>query len=171
MQIDQPNFGMSSGALYAEGLESPIVRNYTHQIVLIAAALGANGSWVAKEMKEAVALEMELVKIASPGNRRGNQDRMYNIKTLTELKRSYPSVRTASSFSTLLSLQVLQIDLYTLIFNAFPREVEITRDESVCVKELGYYRALQKVWPYILHFSPLFRSGNLLRSGDIICIT
>ena len=76
-----------------------------------------------------VILEGQLADIMSPEeNRRGSAERLYNRKTLSELEEQYPEVRLSA------------------VVGAAFASVPVVDDEPIIVRELGYYRALQKVF-------------------------
>uniref|UniRef100_A0A914XPP0 Peptidase family M13 n=1 Tax=Plectus sambesii TaxID=2011161 RepID=A0A914XPP0_9BILA len=128
IEIDQPKWGIGTRWPYLSGADDPMIKNYTQLMIEIAIGIGADPAIAARDMREAVELEVKLVNFSADEQMRRDADRVYNPFQLYQLAEIFPYV-----------------DLEEYVRTIFRDSVDITLNDTVIVREVEYIRGIQHV--------------------------
>uniref|UniRef100_A0ABD2WDE5 Neprilysin-2 n=1 Tax=Trichogramma kaykai TaxID=54128 RepID=A0ABD2WDE5_9HYME len=106
IDIDQAVLGLNREYL-SKGLDNKIVKAYYQYMVDVAEFLNPNinVNVAKKELMESLQFEMKLANISLPKEQRRNATALYNLMSLSEMTRRFPTVPWKEYFNTLLAPQ------------------------------------------------------------------
>ncbi|XP_025829399.1 neprilysin-2 [Agrilus planipennis] len=126
IQLDQPNFGLSREFLLSKNTD--LTEAYYNYMVDIAIIFGATPEIAAEELSLSLKFEKELANYSLAQEDRRDTFKLYNLLTIAELNREFPS-----------------IDWLHYIKKLLPSNVQVTEDETVILGVPKYIRKLEKL--------------------------
>ncbi|XP_011494888.1 PREDICTED: membrane metallo-endopeptidase-like 1 isoform X1 [Ceratosolen solmsi marchali] len=127
IDLDQASLGLSREYL-SKGFNDKIVKAYYIYMVDIAEILGADRQYAMKELKDSLEFEIKLANISLPSEKRRNATALYNLMTVRELDKNFPTIPWLEYFNTLL----------------LPG-ISITEDEQVIVNVPSFISDLERL--------------------------